>query len=253
MIAKLRSILPESNCVISVVGAGGKTACIYKLARNLVNEGKRVLVTTTTKMYHPRIDSQETFNLHIVQPDEIISNFFGGSREISVAALSEDKELKKIIGYSPRQVDVIYKAGKFDCVIVEADGAEGKSIKAPADHEPMIPSSSNITIGVIGLDSLGYPLDERIVHRPEALATITGQEIGSIITENTLKSLVLSPDGLLKSVPEYCRKVVVLNKADTPALAEQGNELAAAILQENQKESTIEAVLVGSLVSKINV
>lgn len=36
---------------ISVVGAGGKTTLIYRLAEELKEKGFRVLITTTTKMY----------------------------------------------------------------------------------------------------------------------------------------------------------------------------------------------------------
>ena len=37
--------------VISIVGAGGKTTLVHKLAREYHRGGKGVLVTTTTHMY----------------------------------------------------------------------------------------------------------------------------------------------------------------------------------------------------------
>ncbi len=37
--------------VISIVGAGGKTTLVHKLAREYHRRGKGVLVTTTTHMY----------------------------------------------------------------------------------------------------------------------------------------------------------------------------------------------------------
>lgn len=40
--------------IISVVGAGGKTTLIYRLAEELKRKGLRVLITTTTKMYVPK-------------------------------------------------------------------------------------------------------------------------------------------------------------------------------------------------------
>jgi probable selenium-dependent hydroxylase accessory protein YqeC len=39
--------------VISLVGGGGKTSLMYSLARELVSFGKRVLTTTTTKIFMP--------------------------------------------------------------------------------------------------------------------------------------------------------------------------------------------------------
>lgn len=39
--------------VIAFVGAGGKTTLIQKMARELQENGKKVIVTTTTHMYRP--------------------------------------------------------------------------------------------------------------------------------------------------------------------------------------------------------
>ena len=40
--------------IITVTGGGGKTTLIFKLAEELKNSGK-VLITTTTKMFAPKI------------------------------------------------------------------------------------------------------------------------------------------------------------------------------------------------------
>ena len=49
--------------IISYVGAGGKTSSIYQDAAAFVNEGKKVMITTTTHMYVPKdrvfIDGRE--------------------------------------------------------------------------------------------------------------------------------------------------------------------------------------------------
>ena len=41
----------KNQDIISVSGAGGKTSTIKLLAKNLVREHKKVLITTTTKMF----------------------------------------------------------------------------------------------------------------------------------------------------------------------------------------------------------
>ena len=41
--------------IISYVGAGGKTSSIYQDAAAFVNEGKKVMITTTTHMYVPKV------------------------------------------------------------------------------------------------------------------------------------------------------------------------------------------------------
>ena len=40
----------EKYPVIAVVGGGGKTSLIYRLTDELIDKGKRVIITTTTHM-----------------------------------------------------------------------------------------------------------------------------------------------------------------------------------------------------------
>jgi probable selenium-dependent hydroxylase accessory protein YqeC len=44
--------LPEAG-VISIVGAGGKTTLMFRLAGELARVGHRVLTTTSTKIFRP--------------------------------------------------------------------------------------------------------------------------------------------------------------------------------------------------------
>ncbi len=67
-------------------------------------------------------------------------------------------------------------------MIIEADGARKLPIKAPAEHEPVIPEFVNTVITVIGLSGLGKPLTEEWVHRPGILffscRSAFGRQIG---------------------------------------------------------------------------
>ena len=47
-------ILPlKTGGILSVTGAGGKTSLMFHLAASLAGAGKRVLTTTTTKIFQP--------------------------------------------------------------------------------------------------------------------------------------------------------------------------------------------------------
>ena len=46
----------EGGGVVSLVGAGGKTSLMYRLARELAGAGQSVLTTTTTHIYPPSAD-----------------------------------------------------------------------------------------------------------------------------------------------------------------------------------------------------
>lgn len=50
LLTEALQIPPSARCICAV-GAGGKTSLLYELAEEYRQEGKRVLLTTTTKMY----------------------------------------------------------------------------------------------------------------------------------------------------------------------------------------------------------
>ncbi|MCK7504559.1 MAG: hypothetical protein MZV70_11045 [Desulfobacterales bacterium] len=47
------ALLLHGGGVVSLVGAGGKTSLMYRLARELAGTGQAVLTTTTTRIYPP--------------------------------------------------------------------------------------------------------------------------------------------------------------------------------------------------------
>ena len=55
LLTEALQIPPSARCICAV-GAGGKTSLLYELAEDYRQEGKRVLLTTTTKMYLPEKD-----------------------------------------------------------------------------------------------------------------------------------------------------------------------------------------------------
>ena len=68
--------------------------------------------------------------------------------------------------------------GLFDFILIEADGAKNKPIKAMASHEPVVSKYSTKTFGIMGMDCLGKPI-ESIVHRPELFVDIVGKFFNS--------------------------------------------------------------------------
>ena len=94
--------------------------------------------------------------------------------------------------------------------LVEADGAKGRLLKAPAEYEPVIPDGADRVIIVAGLDAIGKPLDERAVHRPEIAVRLLGIPLGTTITPDLFTSLVGHTSGGLKGIPSHAEVVVLL-------------------------------------------
>jgi molybdenum cofactor cytidylyltransferase len=121
----------------------------------------------------------------------------------------------KLEGLPPERVDAL--ARRADLVLVEADGARGRSLKAPADHEPVVPSSSTLLVVLAALDVLGTPAGGELVHRPEIVGRFTGLGPEDAVTEDAVAACLAHPDGYPARMRGGLRAVVFLNKAEDDA------------------------------------
>lgn len=240
------------NGVISIVGAGGKTSLMFHLARQLAYSGKRVLTTTTTKILVPSAEQSKTV-LISEDPQIILSRarVCEGSGMHLSAASSYLPQADKLNGFSPEAIRTFEESELFDWLIVEADGAARRPLKAPTAHEPVIPENSTIVVAMAGLEVLGRPLGEEMVFRSELAGELMQLSQGETITVPALARLLAHPAGAFKGTPPKARRFIFLNKADSPELQEKGAEVAF-----NLKEISphvAEAVIVGQLLEGINV
>jgi probable selenium-dependent hydroxylase accessory protein YqeC len=118
-----------------------------------------------------------------------------------------------------------------DYFLVEADGAAGRPVKAPASHEPVIPLSTTDLIGVIGINALGLSLQEENVFRSEIFSRLTGLNLGEKIGTEALSLLICHPEGLFKGAPPGCRRHLFINKAEDSNSIEMAEEFAFEVLK----------------------
>lgn len=128
-------------------------------------------------------------------------------------------------------------------ILVEADGARGRPLKAPAAHEPQIPPDSDLVVPVAGLAALDRPLTGEHVHRPDIVSDLVGLERGALIKEEHFVRALTSTRGALKGVPSGAEVRVLLNQADTPAWVGRGVEIATGVLEAPR----VRAVCIASL------
>lgn len=208
----------EPAGVFACVGAGGKTSLIQSLAAEAVRKERPVLVTATTKMFYDQIagyrlllspvytEGTGTIALKL-QPGETAAWFAG-------------QEGSKVVGVSPQGIDEVAASAPDACILVEADGARRCLIKAPAVHEPVIPDSTVMTIGVLNLTSLGRPLTEDNAHRLELVTKIVGKQAGAVIEWQDLAKLAIHRHGIFQHARGT--KVLLLSGAE-----KSGWEIAA--------------------------
>ncbi len=217
----------DKKHVIAFVGAGGKSTSMDILAKEFKAVGKRVLVTTTTVIFHHQHKDNDEFIL-----GEFPLGYYPIENSITLFGRSMDDG--KIRGITEDEVIDIYNMGIFDIILIEADGARMKPIKAPAGHEPVVPSITTMTIGVIGLDAIGKPLDENHVHRLEILRSVLDVEVPHYIDVNDIVKLASSEDGLFKRT--YGRKVILLNKAKNIELLHLGEVIRRQLVEKGIKD-----------------
>lgn len=230
--------------VVSLVGAGGKTTLLFRLAKELATAGETVLTTTTTKILMPT-PAQSATVIIASGPDEILrrKELIGKDAIHVTAAAGHDPATGKLIGFSADAIDSLWESGLFSWILVEADGASRRPLKAPADHEPVIPMATRRLVAVVGLDAIGKPLTETWVFRPECYARLTGLPLGSAVTPESVSRALLDESGMMKGCPPEARRFVFLNKADQEDRKAAGRSLAAILKMESRGRLT--KILVG--------
>jgi len=231
--------------VISLVGAGGKTTLMFTLAKWINDCGKTVITTTTTKIFVPAPDQspavvlQEASESFLPECERLLKHY--GHVTAGAGHLGDQNKIK---GIAPETISRLWQSGAADWIIVEADGAAGRPLKAPAPHEPVIPPITGYLVAVAGLAAIGLPFDRRHVFRIERYAAVTNLTPGGKITPSSLAAALLHPDGIMKGAPPNARKFVFLNKAGREDLQKTGEEVAE--LLQRQARAGLSRVFIGS-------
>jgi len=228
--------------VVAFVGAGGKTAALYRLADELWREGQRVIATTTTHVWPPPREAGWPVVVSGASEERTRGAAEALRQERRAFVAAAEGSDGRLIGLPPEAVKTL--VGLADCILVEADGARGRWLKAPAAHEPAIPPAATLVVPVVGLAAVGQPLTSEIAHRPELLAGLLRLSPGEAIPESALVHLLLHPEGGLRNVPPAARVVPLCNQADTPEGRATGRRIAAALLQAHGR---IRRVVVGAV------
>jgi len=237
--------------VISLVGAGGKTTLMFRLAKELLLAGKKVVTATTTKIMEP--SSEETPCLFVQSDEEKLKQLalqhIDQFRHITLAR--ERIESMKLKGISPDLVSLLWNSPEIDMMIIEADGAAGRPVKAPREWEPVIPSHTTLVIGLLGVDGVGKELNEENLFQAERISQLAGIPMGGKMTCGGMAILMVHPQGIFKGAPHSSRRVAFINKVDVPEGMMWGREIGKEILEKGSPQ--IERVILGRLKSELPV
>jgi len=246
MVSLREGLMLEGGGVVSLVGGGGKTSLMFKLARELSMAGDAVLTTTTTKIFEPSRDQTGGVILSGSVPnildraDELLDKHLH-----ITAAVGKLPESGKLYGFRPEIIGELWNADLFQWIIVEADGAAGKPLKAPVGHEPVIPACTKRLVGMVGLNGVGQPLTERLVFRHERFARLTGLRLGSNVTDSAIADILVCDNGLFKSFCPEVMRIAFFNQADVRDNLSAGKRIARILSK--RKNTGLNRVVIGQI------
>lgn len=182
--ALARALLPEKSCALAFVGGGGKTSTLWLLAHYLARRGEKVVVTTTTHM---------------------------GSGPLPSVACPRPEKGKVIYWAQPKGDGFCAPANLEDCapellnsgvwLLIEADGSRQLPVKAPAAHEPALPSWVGRVLWVCNPYRAQSGTISEVAHRPELVCALTGLGAEDRLDDQALALLAQSWQGGLKNLP----------------------------------------------------
>lgn len=242
-IQELIKRLQEKRQVVSVVGGGGKSTLISYLASCLAEDGRKVLVTTTTHIFFPESC------VYASDIGTVRKRWAKGSYAVIGQPEPQSGKLA-----APSQTLFSQCMVLADTVLIEADGAKRMPCKVPAAHEPVILPETDLVIGVAGLSCLGKRLrdccfrwelfselwkENPFLRGGLALSDIFSGKV--CMTEEALAALLSSSMGTRKGAGDRSY-VVVLNQCDTESLDASADRITVLL-----KERGVSEVISASL------
>lgn len=186
--------------ITAVIGSGGKTTTVARLANELKAKGT-VIVTTTTHVF-----PFEGMPLVTGSIDEICE-VLNKTGIVCACGYAADAPKK----YSAPECGIAALARVADYVLVEADGSRMLPIKAHNDREPVIPEDTENLVIVVGMNGIGQPVRD-IVHRPELFCERSGASMDDDVTAEHVAEVLSKEIGNFRT----CGKTsLFLNRVET--------------------------------------
>lgn len=213
--------------IVSVVGAGGKKTAIATLAAAT----EQATLTATVRIPKTFAEREEVARLVVTDdPLTVVRENETWPLEV-VPGIADDS---RHAGY-PNGVVAALRDAAPGPVLVKADGARMRRFKAPNDHEPQIPTNADTVLAITSAHTVGEPLDEGMVHRPDLVSQLTGRPVGETIRPEDVAAVLAHEQGGLKDVPAASTAAAVVNMIDDKRLERVGRTVATEVLERTDR------------------
>ena len=245
--------LQPSGELVAFVGGGGKTSLMFALARALAGRGQRVVITTTTRIFAaqiklaPAVCFFTTEDAADTEAERLGQHLARYGTCLVVGEVQGDKALGLPADLPAR----LLARPDVDHLLVEADGSRMRPVKAPAEHEPVIPVGTTLLVPVVGIDALDGSIQD-VAHRPELVARLLNSEQWTVNSEQwflrrlrtgsgqwavtdrlsvqAVACLLAHPQGGLKYAPDGARVVPFINKVESDSQLAAARQIAGHVL-----------------------
>lgn len=205
--------IKDGRCnFISITGAGGKTTLLSSFGQYLKDTGRSVLLTTTTKVQAPLY--HDYMADHVFQSEPSILSYEVERGKMVFYAEKNSLDVKK--AFAPRQEILDVLAGRFDCILCEADGSRGLPMKIHSSRDPVIHPKTTSVIAVMGAGALFGKI----------CFSVFGDEGEALVDEKYLKGYFNDPEAVLKGMDGH-EGAVLVNAAEN--MDEKGYALFSSI------------------------
>lgn len=209
-----------AGLAIAAIGSGGKTTLLRAFADEAVALGKTAILATTTHFLP--FDGVATFDT---------DSEFELKRQLErhrlICAAIPTKGAKDAGKLGPSKIAMDTLAGLPDYLLIEADGSKRLPLKAHAEHEPVVPSSADIVILVLGASAFGQTV-EQAAHRCELFCERAHCQPQDTVTPELAAAHIKAEMEAGLIVPN----LIIVNQAEAPELIEKARGLKGALSSE---------------------
>lgn len=194
--------------VVAFIGAGGKTTALITMGYELSDDGWRVLATTSTHIREEQLRLMPHALHHSTSPEAISAALSDYGFVFIYDTIRDGKVYGTALDWTKQLLDTV----DSDVLLVEADEAGGRPLKAPYEDEPHIPQEVSLVIPIISLDALNKPLNDEYIYNPQAVIERYGFQQDGRVRLPWIAQIWRDEELGLRGIPDNARVVGFLNR-----------------------------------------
>lgn len=208
MSSELLDLFNAHSGIVCCVGAGGKKTTMYQLAK--AHAGRVGITATAHIEYFPGTLAATNY---IGTEEDLLRAIRDDRTSRAIAFAKPSERFGRRAGISTALLQTIRDENHFELILVKADGARGRLIKGPAEHEPAVPEFADTIIPIVSAKVFGMSLTEKIAHRVERISKLAGLNEHEEIRPEHIARVLSSTEGALKNVGD-AKVIPLINMVD---------------------------------------